>query len=103
MRFRSLPTTPVEWLAGWMLAAWFIGLSVTIPLYTSYPRLALPWHVATWLGAGVLVSLLTSRLVSPAAAAGVSFLGVDGGNVCRNQLAHNSDDDGLLSTAAPSG
>lgn len=27
----------------WLLAAWIIGLSVSIPLYRPYPRLALPW------------------------------------------------------------
>ena len=29
----------------WLLAAWVIGLSVSIPLYSPYPRLALPWLV----------------------------------------------------------
>ena len=29
----------------WLLAAWIIGLSLSIPLYRPYPRLALPWLV----------------------------------------------------------
>ena len=39
-------------LAGWLLAAWFLGLVVAIPLYRPYPRLTLPWLMACWLGAG---------------------------------------------------
>ncbi len=38
----------------WLLAAWFIGLTLTTPLYHPYPRLALPWmasavFVLAWL------------------------------------------------------
>ena len=29
----------------WLLAAWIIGLSASVPLYRPYPRLALPWFV----------------------------------------------------------
>ncbi len=36
-------------LAWAMLAAWWIAMSVTTPLYYPYPRLALPWLVAGWL------------------------------------------------------
>jgi 4-amino-4-deoxy-L-arabinose transferase-like glycosyltransferase len=43
-------------LAGWLLAAWFCGLLVAIPLYLPfYPRLTLPWLVSAWLGAGAAV------------------------------------------------
>ena len=31
--------------SDWLLAAWFVGLSVSIPLYRPYPRLTLPWLV----------------------------------------------------------
>jgi dolichyl-phosphate-mannose-protein mannosyltransferase len=31
--------------ADWLLAAWVIGLSLSIPLYRPYPRLTLPWLV----------------------------------------------------------
>lgn len=33
-------------LAGWMAAAWLIGLSLAVPLYRPYPRLALPWVIS---------------------------------------------------------
>ena len=46
-------------LALWMLAAWFLGLLVAVPLYTPYPRLTLPFLVAMWLGAGLGLSMLT--------------------------------------------
>ena len=36
-------------LAWAMLAAWWVAMSVTTPLYYPYPRLALPWLVAGWL------------------------------------------------------
>ncbi|HXY35826.1 MAG TPA: hypothetical protein VEI07_16450, partial [Planctomycetaceae bacterium] len=42
-------------LAGWLLAAWFLGMSVAIPLYTPYPRLAMPWLVCAWLVGGACV------------------------------------------------
>ena len=47
-------------LAGWLLAAWFLGLFVAIPLYKPYPRLVMPWLVCAWLAAGGCVGgLLT--------------------------------------------
>jgi hypothetical protein len=48
-------------LAGWMLAAWFVGLVVAVPLYTPFPRLALPWVVSSWLGAGLALSVISRR------------------------------------------
>lgn len=36
-------------LAIWLLAAWFIGLSISTPFYRAYPRLTLPWLIAAWL------------------------------------------------------
>ena len=36
-------------LAWAMLAAWWISMTLTIPLYHAYPRLMLPWLVAGWL------------------------------------------------------
>src|SRR5262245_12703777 len=42
-------------LAGWLVAAWFIGLSLTTALYTPYPRLTLPWLAAGCLGAGIVI------------------------------------------------
>jgi hypothetical protein len=49
-------------LALWLLAAWFVGLSLTTPLYNPYPRLTLPWVTATWLAAGLGCCLLVSFL-----------------------------------------
>ena len=45
-------------LAGWLLAAWFLGLIVAVPLYRPYPRLTLPWLVACWLGAAAALDWL---------------------------------------------
>ncbi len=50
-------------LATWLLGSWFLGLTVTIPFYHHYPRLALPWLMTVWLGSGLAVQLwLESRL-----------------------------------------
>jgi len=47
-------------LAGWLLAAWFLGLFVAIPLYKPYPRLVMPWLVCAWVAGGACVGgLLT--------------------------------------------
>jgi dolichyl-phosphate-mannose-protein mannosyltransferase len=48
-------------LAGWLLAAWYVGLFLTTPLYTPYPRLTLPWLTACWLGGGVLIGMVIGR------------------------------------------
>ena len=42
-----------------MLLAWWIGLTLTTPLYTPYARLSLPWLISCWLLFGALMSLLT--------------------------------------------
>ena len=39
-------------LPVWLLAAWWVSLSLATPGYTPYPRLTLPWLVASWLAAG---------------------------------------------------
>ncbi|WP_197440926.1 glycosyltransferase family 39 protein [Thalassoglobus neptunius] len=33
-------------LGWWMLLAWVIGMTVSIPFYQPYPRLMMPWHLA---------------------------------------------------------
>lgn len=53
-------------LPAWLLAAWYAGLLITIPLYMPYPRLMLPLLVASWLGAGVFVDALIGRIRSHA-------------------------------------
>jgi len=50
-------------LAFWLLAAWFAGMTVSTPIYTPYPRLLLPWQVATWLAVGVLVQWIVLAIV----------------------------------------
>lgn len=45
-------------LASWLLAAWLIGLFVSIPAYWPFPRLLLPWLVAVWLGAAAFIGLV---------------------------------------------
>jgi hypothetical protein len=52
-------------LGAWLLLAWILGLLVSTPAYTPYPRLVLPWLVAIWLGASAQIGLLAKR---PAAA-----------------------------------
>lgn len=37
-------------ISEWLLAAWFWGMTLTTPLYRPYPRLAMPWVEATFLG-----------------------------------------------------
>ena len=56
--------------AEWLLAAWFIGLTLTTPLYRPYPRLVLPWmasacFVMAWLffGASRFENLRIPRTV----------------------------------------
>lgn len=42
-----------------MLAVWWLGLTLTTPLYRPYARLSLPWLVASWL----LVGMACERLI----------------------------------------
>jgi 4-amino-4-deoxy-L-arabinose transferase-like glycosyltransferase len=51
-------------LAIWLLAAWFLGLMATTPLYTPYPRLALPLLMACWLCVGLTVGAFCDRICS---------------------------------------
>jgi dolichyl-phosphate-mannose-protein mannosyltransferase len=50
-------------LAGWLLAAWFLGLFVAVPLYKPYPRLVMPWLVCAWLAAGAGIEQMLSWVV----------------------------------------
>jgi hypothetical protein len=52
-------------LPGWLLAAWYVGLFLTTPLYTPYPRLTLPWLMASWLGAGMAIGALIGHDENP--------------------------------------
>lgn len=57
------PRRPAERdrLESWLALAWLTGLMVSTPCYTPYPRLTLPWLVATWLGAGGAVEQYLSQ------------------------------------------
>ncbi len=48
-------------LAGWLLAAWFLGLLVAVPLYKPYPRLVMPWLVCAWMVAGACIDTVMNR------------------------------------------
>jgi len=61
--WRSREAGPTS-LAAWLLTAWFMGMTVSTPAYTPYPRLLLPWQVATWLAVGLLLQRILSRFVS---------------------------------------
>ena len=52
-------------LAIWLLGAWVIGLSLATPCYHTYPRLALPWLIAVWLGVGLAVESYCKQPISP--------------------------------------
>ena len=41
-----------------MLVTWWVGLTLTTPLYTPYARLSLPWLVSCWLLVGWFMSRL---------------------------------------------
>jgi hypothetical protein len=55
-------------LAAWLLTAWILGLVVSVPLYTPYPRLTLPLLLATWLGLGVLADAVVNEIQRAAGA-----------------------------------
>ncbi|MFO1004843.1 MAG: glycosyltransferase family 39 protein [Planctomycetaceae bacterium] len=42
-----------------MLMTWWVGLTLTTPLYTPYARLSLPWLISSWLLVGVLFDRLS--------------------------------------------
>lgn len=67
---------PGRSLALWFVASAFVGLSAATPLYTPYPRLALPWLMSTWLGMGMaaccLLRIDTAGLATTAGASAAS-------------------------------
>ena len=56
MRTRGQPPVGSPLLQTWLLAAWFLSLCVVTPLYSPYPRLTLPWLVASWIGSGAMIT-----------------------------------------------
>ncbi len=59
-------------LAVWLLGAWVIGLSLSTPCYHTYPRLALPWLIAIWLGVGLAVETCHKQVIASVDAASSS-------------------------------
>jgi hypothetical protein len=69
-----------------LVSVWWFGLLIATPCYWPYPRLLLPWLLATWLAAAILLDLLlcqrrewivaglVSALAIAAAFAGVGWL-----------------------------
>jgi len=49
-------------LAGWMLLAWFTALTIAVPLYYPYPRLAVPWILSACLGAGWFAQMIRDKV-----------------------------------------
>ena len=60
-----------------MFITWWIGLTLTTPLYTPYARLSLPWLVSSWVLVGGFFSLLLNRS-GPQPWKGLTVLGVLG-------------------------
>ena len=47
---------PSEWrLGAWLTAAWWIGMTVSAPFYRPYPRLLMPWLIASCLMASLTI------------------------------------------------
>ncbi len=59
-REREESNIPKE-LAYWLMAAWFVGLFLSTPFYTAYPRLSLPWLMAAWITAAAMIGSAFGR------------------------------------------
>ena len=55
----------------WLLTAWFVGMTVSTPAYTPYPRLLLPWQVSTWLAVGLLLQHILLQLAPDPVSSGI--------------------------------
>lgn len=51
-------------LATWLVAAWFLGMLLSTPLYRPYPRIALPWLMAAWLGTSAGIPWAVNLIVT---------------------------------------
>ena len=45
-------------LGAWLVWAWTIGLFISTPAYTPYPRLVLPWLISAFLGTAAVCGML---------------------------------------------
>jgi len=61
-----------------VLVTWWVGLTLTTPLYTPYARLSLPWMVSCWLLVGVFFEFLiqSSFTRQRLAARGLGLMGL---------------------------
>src|SRR5207247_1665296 len=57
----ALPTAMV---GAALLTAWWCGLFAATPCYRPYPRLLLPWLLAAWLGAAIVLDEFVSLLAA---------------------------------------
>ncbi len=64
LRARSHTISGDRTLAWTMLAAWWIAMTLSTPLYHPYPRLILPWLVAGWLLLGQQLARWTATGVT---------------------------------------
>lgn len=66
-RHRTAQSTPCDnrHLAWGMLAAWWIAMTLSTPLYYPYPRLALPWLIAGWILVGRQIVTWTTAAGDP--------------------------------------
>jgi 4-amino-4-deoxy-L-arabinose transferase-like glycosyltransferase len=97
-----------------LVAAWWCGLAFATPCYWPYPRLVLPWLLASWVGTGVLCDRFLSVLGKPGASAANRWLvaaaaplvliaSAVGGWIARppsGAITRNSDRRGLLPVVA---
>jgi 4-amino-4-deoxy-L-arabinose transferase-like glycosyltransferase len=53
-------------LGAWLVWAWTIGLFISTPAYTPYPRLVLPWLISAFLGTSAICGMLAeSKTAEP--------------------------------------
>ncbi|MAR12028.1 MAG: hypothetical protein CL681_18935 [Blastopirellula sp.] len=51
-------------VGGCLLTIWLIGLSLTIPLYTPYPRLTVAWFLPAWIATAATLKLLSQAVIA---------------------------------------
>ncbi len=59
-----------------LVAAWWFGLAIATPCYWPYPRLVLPWLMASWIGTAMLCDRFVTALGQPFTSAASSWRGI---------------------------